>query len=459
MLYRKTEEKIKAWLANPKTALLIDGARQVGKTTTILKVLKEEKTDYIYFNLLKNKKMQTILNNVDNMTSNEFLENITTVVHRKLKKNETIIFIDEVQTCKELLTMVKFLVEEGSYNYILSGSVLGITLQNLRSAPVGYLSIEKMYPLDFEEFITALGTQPETIQNLNNHFNNLTPVPQIAHETMIANFYKFLVIGGMPAAVQSFVDNKDYNEVHKIHKNIIELNKADFAKYQSADKKLKLMATYDLIPTELNAQNKRYVFKNLNRDYKLERYESTFEWLYAAEVAIPVFNVTSPETPLKLNEKSSLFKLFLNDVGLLASMYGKETIRKLITKDGGVNFGAVFENYIAQELHAHGYSGYYYKNKKYGELDFVIEKDGIIPIEVKSGAAITRHNALINVMSNKAYNIKQGIVFSTENLSHATFSCMHLDKDFEVREKYTIIYMPIYMSMFIDEDKIDLNDF
>lgn len=418
MLTRKIETEIIKWLKNSKTALLIDGARQVGKTTTIEKVLREQGCDFVTFNLLEDKSFRDMLSNIENISKNEFLENLTASTTQNLTKGKTIIFIDEIQICKELLTIVKFLVQEGSYRYIFSGSVLGITLQNLRSAPVGYLSIEKMYPMDFEEFTKALGTKQETIDCAMSSFNSLKPVPEIVHTKLMENFKKYLVIGGMPAAVQSFVENRDYNEVHKIHQNIIEMNKNDFAKYQNNDKKLKLMAAYELIPSELNGQNKRYVFKDLNSSFRFERYESTFEWFSAAEVAIPIYNVASLEMPLIRSRKSTLFKLFLNDVGLLTSMYGIHTIRKIINKESGINFGALYENYVAQELHAHGYEGYYYNSKKFGELDFVIEEDNkVIPIEVKSGKDYLRHCALNNVMSNKSLDIEKAFVFTNDNVS------------------------------------------
>ena len=238
-------------------------------------------------------------------------------------------------------------------------------------------------------------------------------------------FNKYLIIGGMPDAVQNFLDNHNYNDVHKIHKHIINLYKDDFSKYQNDDKKLKLMAAYDLIPAEINSQNKRYQFSNLNKSFRFERYEATFEWLWTAEVAIPIFNAENPEMPLLINKKSRLFKMFLNDVGLLTSMYGVPTIKKILNKDKNINYGAIYENYVAQELHAHEYAGYYYKNKKFGEIDFVIEDAGeVLPIEVKSGKAYARHSALDNIMSSKTFNINKAFVLSNENVSHAVISTL-----------------------------------
>lgn len=456
MLKRKINSIITEWITNGNNALLVDGARQVGKTTIIRNVLKEKNCDFVEFNLLHDKEFLNFLEKANSLSSKDFVSALSVQSSHKLIKNKTIIFIDEVQVCKEVLTKVKFLVEEGSFRYIFSGSILGITLNNLESAPVGYLDVIKMYPLDFEEFLWSQNVFKETITMLKDSFNEKKPIMDAVHNKIMDLYYKYLIVGGMPAAVQSYCNNNDYNEVHKIHKNIISLYKADIAKYQSNDKKLKLMATYDLVPAELNKQNKRYTLKNLNSNYKFDRYEATFEWLNTAELTIPVYNVLLPEIPLKLNEKSSLFKLFANDVGLLTSMYGVSAIRKIINRDADINYGAIYENFVAQELHAHEYKTYYYKNKKYGELDFVIENDSyILPIEVKSGKNFWTHRALNNVMSNKNYNIKEAYVFTNNNVSEESIATLHIEsKDFDVLDEYTIVYLPIYMIMFIDTNTL-----
>ena len=240
-------------------------------------MLEQENCEYVAFNLLENKDLANFLNSKNNLSSTDFLEAITVNTPKTLNKGKTIIFIDEVQVCRELITLVKFLVEEGSYRYILSGSVLGVELSRVRSVPVGYLEKLKMYPLDFDEFITAMGVKPSTKETLRHAFEDREPVLGIIHNKIMELFIKYLIIGGMPDAVQHFVDNHDYNEVHKIHKNIIELYKDDFTKYQNDDKKLKLISAYNLIAAEINSQNKRYTFKDLNKSFRFERYEATFE--------------------------------------------------------------------------------------------------------------------------------------------------------------------------------------
>lgn len=456
MLKRKITKEVERWIRNGTTPLLIDGARQVGKTTTIREALKHE--NFVEFNLVENNEFLVSLNDINNNSAEEILSLFKLHSNKELEVGKTIIFIDEIQECKELITKVKFLAQEGSFRYIFSGSLLGIELKNLRSVPVGYLQTIQMYPLDFEEYLTNIGVGEETFGLLRNSFDNLKPLNNSIHKQIMKRFYQYLVVGGMPEAVQRFVNNNDYNEVFSIHKDIIKTYKLDFTKYEESQKNLHLKATFENIPAELNKQNKRFIIKNLDKSVHFNRIEETFEWHSAAGVSIPVYKCTEPVSPLLLNKKSNLFKLFLNDVGLLSSMFGKATIINIVNKKTNVNFGALYENYIAQELNSHGYNCYYYNSKKYGELDFVIETDGVLPIEVKSGAGYTKHSALNNVMSNKSFNIKKAVVFSNENVSHAEVSTLYKEKkDFKIKENYVVIYLPMYMTMFIDESKIDLN--
>lgn len=438
---------------------MIKGARQVGKSTIIRKVLNDLKINYIEFNLLDNEEFLDLISDIDRIDREEFISKLKIFSNKTLIPEETVIFIDEIQECPELITKVKFLVEEGSFRYIFSGSLLGVELKNIRSMPIGYMFMLKMYPLDFEEFLWSQNVDSETISLLKNSYENLTPVNSGIHKKMLKFFRQYLIIGGMPQAVQAFVDFKDYNEVVNIHNYIINSYKADFTKYENNDKKLLLRDAYDNIPAELNSQNKRYFIKNLGAARHYKRLEATFEWHNAAGVTIPVYNSTEPTYPLKLNKKSNLFKLFLNDVGLLTTMLGKATILNILNGKTNINYGAIFENYVAQELNSHGYDCYYYNSRKYGELDFVIETDNALPIEVKSGKSYTKHYALDNVMSNATYSIEKAYVLSKENVSYCDFATIETsNKDFELKDEYRVVYLPIYMTMFIDEDKIDLNN-
>lgn len=458
MLYRKIEKSILSWLKSDKICLLVEGARQVGKTTSIRKVLKENNIDFVEINLLNNKNYLSILDNIENMSCEQFYESMSIVSNHKLIKGKTVIFIDEVQACKDLVTKVKFLLEEGSYKYIFSGSLLGIELVNLKSAPVGFMHIEKMYPMDLEEFAISLNLPKKSFDLLRDSFEKKKPVDDWLHNTFMDVYKNYLVVGGMPKAVQTFVNTHNYNDVRKIQSQIIEMYKKDFTQYETMNKKMRLINTYKQIPIELNKQNKRFKISNIEKGLKYCRNEATFEWLNSAGVSIPIYNTTEPTYPLEINQKSNLFKLFLSDVGLLNSMYDKELIYKIIRDDNDVNFGALYENFIAQELNSHGYSGFYYNSRQYGEVDFLIQNlQKITPIEVKSGKSYTKHKALDHIMANEAFNIDYGIVFSKENLSEVNVAVEDkTSRDYKFKDLYTLYYMPIYMVMFIDKNNIEI---
>lgn len=450
MLWRKRQKDIIDWIYNEKKALLVTGARQIGKTYLIKKTLEQENCDFVEFNLIKQPEIVKLLESVSNGDCKTFLERLTIATTHDLKKGKTIIFFDEIQEYKEIVTKIKFLVEEGSFKYVFSGSLLGVELTGLKSAPVGYLNTIEMFPLDFEEYIVALNIKRETINKLKKSFDEKTKVDEFVHGRMIEAFKSYLLVGGMPEAVVSYVNDTDYNKVYNIHLSIIEQYKLDFTKYEK-EKRLKLKKIYDLIPAELADKNKRYIFKDIDPNIKYDRYENSFNWLIDAGVALPVYNVTEPRLPLLINSKSNLFKLFLSDIGMLTSLYGKTTQMAIMNDDISLNCGAIYENVVAQELNSHGFKTYYFNSHKQGELDFVVEyKDFVCPIEVKSGKDYTKHSALNNVLNNKDYGIKNAFVFS----------------NFNVEVNGNIIYYPIYFIMFLEEqsfqlpkiNKIDLSD-
>lgn len=352
---------------------------------------------------------------------------------------ETLIFFDEVQECPEIVTAIKFLVEDGQYRYILSGSLLGVELKDIRSVPVGYLSILEMYPLDFREFCEANRVSQTVMDKLKECFEKKQPVDELIHEKMMELFRLYLIVGGMPAVVDAYIRTNNLKEVLRIQQGIVQLYYKDIAKYDK-DNKLYLDEIFSLIPSELNNKNKRFIMKDLNENFRFSRYENSFIWLKEAGVALPVYCVQEPEIPLLLSKSTNLFKLFLSDVGLLASMYVDGLQLKILSREKDINFGAIYENVAAQELKAHGFELYYFNSKKQGELDFVIEyKGNVLPLEIKSGKAYTRHNALDNVLKDERYAIPQALVFCNENIST-------VDK---------IVYLPIYMIGFLENEKID----
>ncbi len=439
MLRRKIEKDIIKWLKNDNKALLIDGARQVGKTYIIRKVLQAENYSYNEFNLLKTSEIVELLRNSESV--DDLITNLSLFAQKPFEKGKTVIFFDEIQEFKELTTKIKFWVDEGSFKFIFSGSLLGVELKNIKSAPVGYLKTITMYPMDFEEFLQIYNFTDELKESLHTSFVERKPVNEEVHNRMMKIFNTYLNVGGMPSAVKRFNETKSLEDVISEHNDIVVQYKKDFTRYEQEDKKPYLTQIYDLIPAELNVQSKRFNFADLKKGLRFERSEENFVWLASAGVALPTYNVTEPVVPLLLNEKSSLFKLFLSDVGLLTTMYGRATKMQLLSNDQNINYGAIYENVVAQELKAHGFKLYYYSGRKTGELDFVIEYNGkILPIEVKSGKGYYRHSALNNVLNIDNYSINEAFVFT----------------NFNVSVEGRVTYYPIYMLMFIKNDDIKM---
>lgn len=439
MIKRKIEKELQRFHdSKGKKALLITGARQVGKTFIIREFGKQYQS-FIEINLYENKIAQSLFKNAG--SSADLLLRISAIANAPLIPGETLIFLDEVQECKEIVTAIKFLVEEGSYQYILSGSLLGVDLKDIRSVPVGYMDILEMYPLDFEEFAAACKVSPAIISKLRQSFQDKTPVDGFIHEKMMELFRLYLIVGGMPAAVMQYLETNNLQEVLRIQHSIIALYKRDIARYDP-DEKLYLEEIFDLIPSELNCKNKRFILKNLNENFKFSRYSHSFLWLRDAGVALPAFCADEPTVPLLLSKATNLFKLFLSDVGLLAAMYMNDIQIKILNREKDINFGSVYENAAAQELKAHGFELYYFNSKKQGELDFLVEQNGtVLPIEIKSGKDYTKHVALTNVMANPDYAIPEAYVFHNGNVSTAG----------------NVTYFPIYMLMFVERKKAEEN--
>lgn len=445
MLKRKIDRYIRNYYDTTRNALLITGARQIGKTYSIREFGKSFKS-FVEINFIDHPEAVDVFKGAK--SSADILLRLSAMTTIPLIKGETLIFFDEVQKCPDIVTAIKFLVDEGSYRYILSGSLLGVELKDLRSEPVGYMGVKDMYPLDFEEFISCVGINDKVIDSLRTAWERRTPVDDFIHTKIMELFRLYLVVGGMPAAVNKYIESNNMQEVMIIQQDIIRLYKRDIAQYDP-DNKLYIEEIFNLIPPELNAKNKRFILKRLNENAKFERYQNSFLWLKNAGVALPVYNVEEPKIPLLLSRSRNLFKLFQNDIGLLAAQYAEGIQLRIIKGDKDINFGSIYENAVAQELVAHGLEPYYYNNKKRGELDFVIELGGkVLPIEVKSGKDYDTHRALSNIMDCREYDLLEAIVFNNDNL----------------RKDSKIVYAPIYMVMFMERNnaaptfyKVDLS--
>lgn len=430
MLYRNVNQYIENFYSTSTNALLLTGARQTGKTYAA-RMLGKKFKHFIELNFIEHSELIGIFKDVT--SADEILLRVSALTSIPMVEGETLIFFDEVQRCDNLITAVKFLVDDGRFRYILSGSLLGVELRDVRSEPVGYMGIKEVYPLDFEEFIINMGVAQSVIDDVRECWTRRVAVDPIVHEKLMQLFRLYLITGGMPAAVAEYKISNNINTVMRVQQDIVALYRKDISQYAQKDK-LRINEVFDLLPSELDSKNKRFILKNLNEHAKYARYESSFLWLKDAGVAIPVYNVDEPNQPLKLSETRNLFKLFSNDVGLLAAQYADGIQLKILTGDVSVNIGAVYENVVAEELQTHGVVPYYYNNKRRGEVDFVVSiGEKILPIEVKSGKDYQRHTALSNLLADHPDSLYDAIVLCNGNVET-------IDR---------IAYLPIYMIMFI----------
>ena len=356
-----------------------------------------------------------------------------------MNKKKIIILLLIVVVIIGIVLVIKYFKENApQYFVVAAGSLLGTYLAKPKTYPVGMVELIEMYPLDFEEFVLANHVSQNILDVLKQSFLEKKPVDSVVHEKMMELFRLYLIVGGMPAAVMKYLSTNNLQEVVREQKSILALYKKDIAKYDP-ENKLYLEEIFDLIPSELNNKNKRFIMKNLNENFKFSRYSHSFIWLKDAGVALPVFCANEPQIPLLLSRATNLFKLFLSDVGLLAAMYMDDIQIKILSHEKDINFGAIYENVAAQELKAHGFDLYYFNSKKQGELDFMIELGGeVLPIEIKSGKDYTKHVALNNVLENQEYAIPTAYVFHNGNVGVVG----------------KVVYYPIYMLMFVQKKEL-----
>ncbi|MDR1412540.1 MAG: DUF4143 domain-containing protein, partial [Actinomycetes bacterium] len=390
------------------------------------------RAEYRYFaelNFLENKDAVTAVNGARD--ADDLFARLSLLFTETLVPGQTLIFLDEIQESIDVITMIKFLVERHEYDFVLSGSLLGVELKNVRSVPVGYLDVVEMYPLDFEEFCWSQLTGMDVLAPVREAFETRAPLDDFVHKQFLSLFRRYLVLGGMAEAVATFNDTHDLAQVRRILDYITVLYREDISKYNPA-RALTIKEVYDLLPSELNQQNKRFILKNLNEGPAFRRYENDFVWLAEAGVALPTYKVREPKRPLLLSKLRNLFKLFMSDVGLLTSRFLRDSSLAVLDSGLDLNCGAIYENAVAQELLAHGHDLYYYHSKKFGELDFVLENAAgdITAIEVKSGKDYKRHRALSNLLDVQDYTFADAIVLCNGN----------------VEREGRISYLPIYMA-------------
>ena len=437
MLYRKIESLIEAHLKSKSMRiLLIDGARQVGKTYIIRHVGNKLFENFIEINMVEDSLGDRLF--AETKTVEDFYLQVSMLAGNKMKSKETtLIFIDEIQAYPHLLTLLKFLAQDNRFNYIASGSLLGVTLSQTTSIPMGSIRKVRMFPLDFEEFLYANGMNEIAISAMQKKFEQLEALDESMHSKMMDLFRKFLLVGGLPDAVNSYIEEKNIQSVREIQSEIHDYYAADASKYDE-EKKLKIRRIYDLIPSNMENKKKRVVAQSIEskKGKTFNDYEDEFEYLISAGIALKVQAISNPVFPLIESTGKNLLKLYLNDVGILTGILYGNNIRAVLNDEKSINLGSVYESVVASELIAHGYKLFYYDNRSKGEVDYLIDDyDSLsaVPIEVKSGKDYTVHSALNNFVQNEDYNIKKAFVVSNERT---------------VTTKGKITYIPIYYIMF-----------
>ena len=443
MLYRKIEKLIEDHLkSDSKRILLIDGARQVGKTYIIRYVGKMLFENFIEINMVEDSLGDRLFANIK--TVEDFYLQVSMLFGDKMKeKDNTLIFIDEIQIYPQLLTLLKFLSQDNKFTYIASGSLLGVTLSQTTSIPMGSIRKVRMFPLDFEEFLYANGINEIVISSMKKKFEHLETPDESIHNKMMDMFRKYLLVGGLPDAVNSYLEEKNIRLVREIQKEIHDYYAADASKY-GEENKLKIRRVYDLIPSNMENKKKRVVAQNIeNKKGKtFNDYCDEFEYLISAGIALNVQAISNPTFPLIESAGKNLLKLYLNDVGILTGIFYGNNIRAILNDENSINLGSVYETVVASELIAHGHKLFYYDNRTKGEVDYLIDDyDSLstVPIEVKSGKDYTVHSALNTFVQNEDYHIKKAYVVSNERI---------------VKQDGKKIYIPIYYIMFFNADTI-----
>ena len=443
MLYRKIEKTIKAHLQSESNKiLLVDGARQVGKTFIIRHVGEQLFENFIEVNMVEDSLGEKLFEQIK--TTDDFYLNLSMLAGDKMKeKSNTLIFIDEIQVYPHLLTLLKFLSQDNRFYFIASGSLLGVTLSQTTSIPMGSIRKIRMFPLDFEEFLIANGMNDFAISVMRKKFEKLEALDDAMHKKMMDFFRKFLLVGGMPDAVNSYLADKNILSVREIQSEIHSYYGTDASKYDT-DNKLKIKRVYDLIPSNMENKKKRIVVKEIEniKGKTFNNYQDEFDYLISAGIALNVQAITNPVFPLIESSGKNLLKLYLNDVGMLSNILYKNNIRAILEDQRSINLGSIYETVVASELIAHGYKLFYYDNRSKGEVDYLIDDYNTlsaVPIEVKSGRDYTVHSALNTFVSNENYNIQKAYVLSNEGT---------------ISTKGKIYYIPIYYIMFFNGDGV-----
>ena len=443
MLYRKITSYIEDYLRSDSDKILIlEGARQIGKSFSIREVGTRLYSNYVEINFVEDDEGEQLFKNIHK--KEDFYLTLSMVAGDKLShRNDTLIFLDEIQHYPQYLTMLKFLREDNRFRYIASGSLLGITLQDTTSIPVGSITVKEMFQLDFEEFLIANGVGADAIASLRHSYNNRQSLSEEYHNYVLDLFKRYLLVGGLPDAVNTYLNTHNIVKVREVQDDIRSLYGSDASKYEKEhSKKLLIRRIYEMIPSQMENKKKRVVAQDIRgkKGDRFDQYKEEFEYLISSGISLSVHAISNPHFPLSESLQKNLLKLYLNDVGLLTGLLYRNNIRPVLDDVCSINLGSVYESVVAQELRAHGHKLFYYDNRKQGEVDYLVDDHSSMaphPIEVKSGKDYTIHSALNNLMKNPDYHILSSTVISNER---------------EVHQDGNITYLPVYFVMFMEND-------
>ena len=426
MLKRKMYEQLLRWKNNKgKECLLIKGARQVGKTYLVREFAKAEYESFVEINFHMQSSLKVIFEG--DKSAEEIYKRITANIPGvKLIPGKTLIFLDEIQKCANARTALKFLAEDGRYDVIASGSLLGLAygkdadkdVEEVESVPVGYEKPLMMYSLDFEEFLWAYGYGSDTVDYLKNFYSSKEKIPFEVNEKFEAILNEYLVVGGMPEVVADFMEHKDFTRVQEIQDKILASYADDISQHAKGAEKVKVRKCYDSIPRQLAKENKKFKYSEVKSKATARKFGDSIQWLRDANMAYICYNTTTPMLPLKAYEKDSEFKVYINDTGLLLALYGFATKQALLNGNlKGFAKGGIYENFVAETLVKNGYSLHYYKPNDNSNLEFVIERNGeIVPIEVKAGNTATKslNQFIENFSPSVAFKLISGNIVENE---------------------------------------------
>lgn len=434
MIKRKMYKYLINWKQKKdKSALIIKGARQVGKSYLVREFGRNEYESYIEINFLKNPLYKNIFKG--DLSAEEIFKRLSAYIpNLKIIPFKTLLFLDEIQVCAEARTAVKFLVEDGSVDVISSGSLLGLSyledddknVTEPTSLPVGYEEQITMYSLDFEEFLWAKGYNDDAIAYLKDFYISNKEVPKELNDKYLELFREFMIVGGMPEVVQTFIDTNNFQEASKIQGKILADYQDDISNHAKGQEKIKVRQCYDSIPKQLAKEYKKFQYSVVEKGKTSKKYGGSIKWLCDSSLVNKCSNVNEAYIPLLAYEMDDQFKLYLNDTGLLLYLYGPETKLAILNNTlKGNSKGGIYENIISESLLKRGYKLYYYKTQNSSmEIEFVIEKNGeVIPIEVKAGNDSTPSlNSFINKyhpkVSYKFVNGNVGFLDGKKTLPH-----------------------------------------